>query len=100
MFRARVKRYRFRFSPQNSLWSREAESEERWHQVGVVGWGWGSPVAELLGQVDVEDVRQDGGELGGVTQGGADGVSRVDVVQFCRLKRSHDYNPPPDRSHD
>lgn len=52
LFRARVKRYRFRFSPQNSLWSREAESEERWQQVG----GRGSPVAELLGQVNVEDV--------------------------------------------
>lgn len=42
-----------------------------------------SPVAKLLGQVDVQDVRQDGDELRGVAQSGADGVSRVDVVQLC-----------------
>lgn len=47
-----------------------------------------SPVAELLGQVDVQDVRQDGDELRGITEGGADGVSRVDVVQLCRGQRS------------
>lgn len=42
-----------------------------------------SPVAELLGQVDVQNVRQDGDELGGVAQSSADGVSRVNVVQLC-----------------
>lgn len=41
-----------------------------------------SPVAELLGQVDVQDVRQDGDQLGGVAQGSADGVGRVNVVQL------------------
>lgn len=42
------------------------------------------PVAQLLGQVDVQDVRQDGDELRGVAERRADGVSRVDVVQLCR----------------
>ena len=47
-----------------------------------------SPVAQLLGQVDVQDVRQDGGELRGVAESSTDGVSRVDVVQLCRGQRS------------
>lgn len=47
-----------------------------------------SPVAQFLRQVDVQDVRQDGGELRGVAQSGTDGVSRVDVVQLCTDHRS------------
>lgn len=43
-----------------------------------------SPVAQLLGQVDVQDVRQDGGELRDIAQSGADGVGGVDVVQLCK----------------
>lgn len=46
-----------------------------------------SPVAQLLGQVDIQDVRQDGGELCDIAQSRADGVGRVDVVQLC--KQSH-----------
>lgn len=41
------------------------------------------PVTELLGQVDVQDVRQDGDELRGIAEGSADGVGGVNVVQFC-----------------
>jgi len=47
-----------------------------------------SPVAELLGQVDVQEVRQDADQLRGVAQSGADGVGRVDVVQLCGAQRS------------
>lgn len=41
------------------------------------------PVAEPFGQVDVQDMRQDGDELCGVAEGSTDGVSWVNVVQFC-----------------
>lgn len=54
---------------------------DRWdHQQVVHAPIPNSPVAELLGQVDVQDVRQDGDKLGGVAQGSADGVGRVNVV--------------------
>ena len=46
------------------------------------------PVAELLGQVDVQDVRQYGDKLRGIAEGSTDGVSWVNVVQLCRNKRA------------
>lgn len=41
-----------------------------------------APVAQLLGEAHIQNVRQDGEQLRGVAQSGADGVGRVDVVQF------------------
>lgn len=42
------------------------------------------PVAEPLGQVDIQDVGQNGDQLGGVAQCSTDGVSWVNVVELCR----------------
>lgn len=40
------------------------------------------PVAQFLRQVDVQDVGEDVGELGGVAQSSADGVGWVNVIQL------------------
>lgn len=43
--------------------------------------GW-VPVTKLPGKVDIQDVGQNVDELGGVTQGSAYGVCRIDVIQL------------------
>lgn len=95
LLRDLVKRYRLRFSPQNSLRTTQM-NERQSHNSDLTCTGEAAlpsprpvlPVAELLGQVDIQDVRQDGDELRGITEGSADGVGWVDVVQFCVNDRS------------
>lgn len=95
LLRALVKRYRLRFSPQNSLQNTQTVQRQKgcceFHALlwTVKEAAAVSPVAQLLGQVDVQDVRQDGGELRDIAQSGADGVGGVDVVQL--FKHSHGY---------
>lgn len=94
LLRALVKRYRLRFSPQNSLRKKNIHQTQFDTVFLTVCCGSeGSsrrvlPVAEFFGQVDVQDVRQDGDELSGVTESSTDGVSRINVVHLCGTKRS------------
>lgn len=43
-------------------------------------------VTQLLGQIDIQDVREDVDELGSKTEGCTDGVGWVDVVQLWKGK--------------
>lgn len=95
LFRALVKRYRLRFSPQNSLRNRNIHQTQRdtLFSLSVLCSEGSSrrcvlPVAELLGQVDVQDVREDSDELSGVAESSADGVSRVNVIHLCSTQGS------------
>lgn len=91
-----MKRYRLRFSPQNSLRNKnthQTQSDALYSMVCCGSEGSSRcvlPVAEFLGQVNVQDVRQDGDELSGEAQSSTDGVSGVNMVHLCRTEvRGH-----------